>query len=156
MSFVIVALLIALTYLIAGCDYARMKDQESIRTYEAEPPEMPQGTIPISGGAEVLKKSKPEDLHNPLSSTQEVLEKGMLAYGYFCIMCHGQKFDGNGTVGQSFAPLPTNLKSPSVRQQSDGELFYRISFGYKRHPPLSSTVSEGDRWAVLRYIRSMK
>jgi len=156
MSFVIVALFIGLPYFFSGCDYARMKDQESVRTYKAEPPEMPQGTIPVSGGAEVLKKSKPEDLRNPLSSTQEVLEKGRLAYGYFCIMCHGQNLDGNGTVGQSFAPLPTDLKSPSVRQQSDGELFYKISFGYKRHPPLTSTVSEGDRWAILCYIRSNK
>ena len=139
-----------------GCDYARMKDQESIRTYETEPPEMPAGTIPISGGSEVLKNSKPEDLHNPLSGKQEVLERGRLAYGYFCIMCHGQNLDGNGTVGQSFAPLPTNLKIPYVRQQGDGRLFYKISYGYKRHPALASTVSEEDRWAILHYIRSVK
>lgn len=155
MSFLFVALLIAMAYLIAGCDYARMKDQESIRTYEAEPPQMPEGTIPISGGSAVLKASKPENLHNPLSNTWDVLERGRLAYGYFCIMCHGKNFDGNGTVGQSFAPLPTNLKTPYVQQQSDGQLFYRISFGYKRHPSLASTVSEKDRWAILRYIRSI-
>ncbi len=156
MSIILVALLITLSHLLAGCDYARMKDQESIRTYEAEPPEMPEGTIPITGGNTVLKASKPEDLHNPLSSTQEVLERGRLAYGYFCIMCHGQNLDGNGTVGQSFAPLPANLKTPYVQQQSDGQLFYRISFGYKRHPPLASTVSQEDRWAIVRYIRSIK
>jgi len=138
-----------------GCDYARMKDQESIRTYEAEPPEMPTGTIPVSGGFAVLKASKPEDLKNSLPNTREVLEQGRLAYGYFCIMCHGQYFDGNGTVGQSFAPLPTDLKTPYVQQQSDGQLFYRISFGYKKHPPLSTTVSVEDCWAVVRYIRSI-
>ncbi len=153
-SFVIFALFIGLPCLFAGCDYARMKDQESIRTYEAEPPQMPAGTIPISGGSEVLKKSGPDDLHNPLSNTPEILEIGKLAYGYFCIMCHGQDFDGNGTVGQSFVPLPTNLKTPYVEQQSDGKLFYKISFGYKRHPPLITTVSEEDRWAILHYIRS--
>ena len=156
MSFLFVAVFIGLPYLFAGCDYARMKDQESVRTYEAEPPEMPAGTIPISGGSGVLKASKPEDLQNPLSHTQEVLEKGRLAYGYFCVMCHGQKFDGNGTVGQSFAPLPANLVAPYVQQQSDGQLFYRISFGYKRHPPLASSVSEEDRWVILRYIRSIR
>jgi mono/diheme cytochrome c family protein len=148
--------LFLLLCVLFGCDYARMKDQESIRTYEAEPPEMPAGTIPISGGSEVLRNSKPEDLHNPLASKQDVLERGKLAYGYFCIMCHGQNLDGNGTVGQSFAPLPTNLKIPYVQQQGDGQLFYKISFGYKRHPPLASTVSEEDRWAILLYIRSVK
>ncbi len=145
-----------LIHLLFGCDYARMRDQESIRTYEAEPPDMPPGTIPISGGAEVLKASKPADLRNPLANDQKVLEAGKTAYGYFCIQCHGQNLDGNGTVGQSFAPLPTDLKSPYVRQQSDGDLFYKISFGYKRQPPLSTTISEQDRWAILHYIRSIK
>ena len=156
MSSVMVMSVIGLSYFVPGCEYSRMKDQESIRTYEAEPPEMPEGIIPISGGSAVLKASKPEDLRNPLSNTQEVLEKGRLAYGYFCVMCQGQKFDGNGSVGQSFAPLSANLVAPYVQQQSDGQLFYRISFGYKRHPPLASTVSEEDRWAILRYIRSIK
>lgn len=150
------SIFIPLVHLLVGCDYARMRDQESIRTYEAEPPEMPAGSIPISGGAEVLKASKPADLRNPLNNDQKALDAGKIAYGYFCIHCHGQNFDGNGTVGQSFAPLPTDLKSPYVRQQSDGDLFYKISFGYKRHPPLSTTVSEQDRWAILHYIRSIK
>ncbi len=152
----VLSLFLPLILLFFGCDYARMRDQESIRTYEAEPPEMPAGTIPISGGAEVLKASKPADLRNPLANDQKTLDAGKIAYAYFCIHCHGQKFDGNGTVGQSFAPLPTDLKGAYVRQQSDGDLFYKISFGYKRHPPLSTTVSEQDRWAVLHYIRSIK
>jgi hypothetical protein len=43
-----------------------------------------------------------------------------------------------------------------VQQQRDGKLFYRISFGYKRHPPLSRTVSEEDRWAIVHYIRTIR
>ena len=152
---IIVIVLIPLSQTILGCDYARMKDQESVRTYEAEPPEMPEGTIPTGGGYEVLKAANPEVLHNPLPSTQEVLEKGITGYGYFCVICHGPEADGNGTVGQSFAPLPTDLKSPYVQKQSDGILFYRISMGYKRHPLLSDTISEEDLWAIITYIRSL-
>ncbi len=142
--------------LFSGCDYARMKDQESVRTYEAQPPDMPKGTIPVKGGFTVLKASRPESLRNPLPSTREVLEKGRIGYGYFCIMCHGPNLDGNGTVGQSFSPLPTDLKSPYVEQQREGELFYKFSFGFKRQPPLADTVSEEDRWAIIRYVRSVK
>ncbi len=142
--------------LFPGCDYARMKDQESVRTYEAQPPEMPKGAIPVNGGLTVLKSSRPEDLRNPLPSTPDVLEKGRIGYGYFCVMCHGSNLDGNGTVGQSFSPLPTNLKSPYVQHQSDGELFYKISFGFKRQPPLADTVSEEDLWTIIRYVRSVQ
>ena len=152
---IIAIVLISLSQTFLGCDYARMKDQESVRTYEAEPPEMPEGTIPTTGGYEVLKAAKPENLSNPLPSTQEVVEKGRTGYGYFCVMCHGPEADGNGTVGQSFAPLPTDLKSPYVQKERDGVLFYRMSMGYKRHPPLADTVAEEDRWAIITYIRSL-
>ena len=148
--------LAAMGYLLTGCDYARMKDQESVRTYEAEMPGTVEGTIPIDGGIILLKSENPLKIQNPLSSTPETLERGRTAYGYFCIMCHGPKLDGNGTVGQSFAPLPTDLTSSYVRRQSDGALFYKISLGYRRHPPLANTVDGKDRWAILRYIRSLK
>lgn len=156
MAVLFISVVLVMIQVLLGCDHARMKDQESIRTYEAEPPEMPAGTIPVSGGSELIKAFQPDALRNPLPGTRDIQEKGRMAYHYFCIACHGQHLDGNGTVGQSFAPLPTHLKAPYVREQGDGRLFYRISFGYKRHPPLAGTMSEEDRWAVIHYIRSVQ
>jgi mono/diheme cytochrome c family protein len=139
-----------------GCNYGRMYDQESVRTYETPIPEMPEGTIPISGGTEPLKKTAAKGLRNPLPRNPESLEQGKGVYKYFCIQCHGPLADGNGTVGQSFAPLPANLKEKAVQRQTDGELFVKISLGYRRHPPLASTVSEEDRWAVVHFMRGLK
>ena len=141
---------------VCGCDYARMNDQESVRTYKKEIPDMPPETIPITGGLQILGSANPKDLKNPLPYTQETVDQGKEAYFYFCVQCHGPRADGNGTVGQSFAPLPANLGDAGVQRQSDGELFSKISLGFGRHPPLASTVSEPDRWAVVNYIRSMK
>ena len=140
----------------AGCDYGRMYDQESVRTYEKKMPDSPPGTIPISGGIEVLSRTDPQDLKNPVSPTASAIFQGRAAYFNFCVQCHGPQADGNGTVGQSFAPLPANLTDPQVLDQGDGELFYKISLGFGRHPPLASTVSEVDRWAVVNYLRSLK
>jgi len=140
----------------AGCDYGRMYDQESVRTYEKKMPDSPPGTIPISGGIEVLSRTDPQDLKNPVSPTASAIFQGRAAYFNFCVQCHGPQADGNGTVGQSFAPLPANLTDPQVLDQGDGELFDKISLGFGRHPPLASTVSEVDRWAVVNYLRSLK
>ncbi len=148
-------ILLSLVYILLGCDYARMREQASIRTYEAEPPEMPDQSIPIDGGAARLKTADLQKMVNPLPETGEVIERGRIEYGYFCVMCHGQNGDGRGTVGQSFAPLPTDLRSPYVQNQGDGILFYRVNFGYQRHPPLYSTLGQENSWAVIRYVRAM-
>jgi mono/diheme cytochrome c family protein len=140
----------------AACNYSRMNDQESVRTYEKKMPDSPPGTIPISGGVEVLSRTEPKDLKNPVSPTVPAISQGKAAYFNYCVHCHGPRADGNGTVGQSFAPLPSNLTDPQVLDQSDGELFSKISLGFGRHPALASTVSETDRWSIISYLRSLR
>ncbi|MCX5909114.1 MAG: c-type cytochrome [Deltaproteobacteria bacterium] len=139
-----------------GCNYGRMNEQEYFRTYETAIPEMPDGTVPIRGGLEILKKTDPKTLKNPIPYREESIIQGKQAYLYFCVQCHGPQADGRGTVGQSFAPLPSNLSGVAVQEQSDGELFYKISLGFNRHPALASTVVVDDLWAVVVYIRSLK
>jgi len=154
-STVLLTTLFILGTSLLACDYGRMKDQEAVQTYKAELPQMPENTVPTTGGIQVIKESSPDNLHNPLLQTQEVLDRGKDGYGNYCIMCHGSKFDGNGTVGQSFYPLPTNLRSLFVQSQSDGRLFSSITFGLRRHPGLGFMISETDRWAIVHYVRSL-
>ena len=140
---------------LIGCDYARMTDDEAVNTYGKKMPAAPAHTVPIDGGIETLLAADPRNLINPLPMNVDTVEQGRLAYGYFCLHCHGPKAEGHGTVGQSFAPLPTDLNIGAVQQLGDGELFVRISLGYKRCPPLAYTVAEKDRWAVIHYLRSL-
>jgi len=147
-------LLILLSASIWGCDYARMYDQESVRTYKKEMPPMDERTIPVQSGFQVLLTTDPKTLHNPVPPAERSLEDGRRAYGYFCMQCHGPNGDGWGTVGQSFSPLPTDLKSHKVQSQADGRLYARIRLGYKRHPQLYTTVAETDTWAIVNYIKS--
>ncbi|MBI5441816.1 MAG: hypothetical protein HY900_11475 [Deltaproteobacteria bacterium] len=145
----------AALWLLGGCDYARMKDDDALDTYQSEFPAAPKGTVPVGGGVEVLRTADAAKLVNPVPASPEAVEQGRRAYAYFCIPCHGPLLDGNGTVGQSFAPLPTDLRSRLVQDQPDGKLFRKISLGYARHPPLAETVAERDRWAILRDLRAL-
>jgi cytochrome c5 len=138
-----------------GCDYGRMKDQESLRPYKIPLPEMPAGTLPAEGGLQLLRSTRAEDLKLPAPQTPETIEQGETYYEYFCMMCHGPNHDGRGTVGQSFSPLPANLKSPYIQKQGDGALFKKISLGFRRHPPMAYTISEEDRWALVHFIRTL-
>lgn len=145
----------ALLLIVTGCDYARMTDDEAVNTYGKKMPAMPEHTVPASGGIEELKSSDPKSLVNPVAATPEAVTQGRTAYGYYCIHCHGPAADGNGTVGQSFFPLPTDLRIPAVQQQSDGELFVKISLGFKRCPPQALTVAATSRWAIIVYLRTL-
>jgi mono/diheme cytochrome c family protein len=151
-------LLILLTILVLylpGCDYGRMKEDEAINTYQTSLPEMPFKTIPTTDGIERLKEAVPRDLKNPLPRSQGIMDRGKEQYGFYCLQCHGPTGNGFGSVGQSFAPLPTNLTTSYVQKQKDGELYAKIGLGFRRHPPMVTTVSEEDRWAIIHYLRSL-
>jgi mono/diheme cytochrome c family protein len=42
-----------------------------------------------------------------------------------------------------------------VQDETDGELFWKISHGRGPMPPWGH-LADNDRWAVIRYIRSLK
>ena len=136
-----------------GCEYGRMYDQDTVKTYKRKMPAMDKRSVPLSGGYEVLSHSTPGTMANPLADSPLSIERGRLAYGYFCAQCHGPRLDGLGTVGQSFAPLPANLASPGVLSLKDGEIYSKVRLGFKRHPALYTTISEEDTWAVILFMR---
>jgi len=139
--------------------YERMNDQESFRPYEARTPGVAPGAVQTKdgkpAGEEQYKSAPMGSLENPLPAGPDAIARGELSYGYFCIQCHGSRYNGDGTVGQSFAPLPTDLRSEYVQQMSDDELFRSISYGMMRHPPMWYTVSAEDRWSLIRWIQSL-
>ena len=150
------AVVMLILFTLCGCDYGRMYDQDVIKTYGQKMPEMDTRTIPVQDGFQTLLTADPQRLKNPLQYAKASVEQGAQAYSYYCIQCHGPKADGNGTVGQSFVPLPADLSSSDVQGQGDGELYAKIRLGFKRHPKLFTTVSDEDTWAVVIYIRSLK
>jgi mono/diheme cytochrome c family protein len=141
---------------LCGCDYGRMYDQDVVKTYGRKMPEMDGRTIPVQDSFQTLVSADPQRLKNPLPYSKASIDRGAQAYSYYCVHCHGPKADGNGTVGQSFVPLPADLSSRTVQGQSDGELYAKIRLGFKRHPKLFTTVSDAETWAVVMYIRSLR
>lgn len=149
------AVFLAQVLFLWGCEWGHMKKDEAVHTYERTLPDMPKRSIPVDGGIQILREANPLELRNPVPDGVQMVDRGRERYSFYCQQCHGVKADGNGTVGQSFAPLPTNLKGRTVQEQTDGELFYKISLGFNRHPPLYYTITEENRWAIIRYLRSI-
>jgi mono/diheme cytochrome c family protein len=148
----------ALMYYDNNFRYGRMRETPAVRPHEDPILIMEAGLVPINGGEEIYRAAAGVDLMAPISMTSPaVVARGKAVYFTFCAQCHGVAFDGNGTVGQSFHPLPTDLRSFNVQSKPAGELFKSISYGIPggRQPPLDTTITIEDRWKVVAFLNSL-
>ena len=138
--------------------YGRMRETPAVRPYEEPLLVEEAGLVPVNGGEAIFRVSAGADIQSPLEMTQAaVIARGKAVYLIYCAQCHGHQYDGKGSVGQSFAPLPTDLRSAKVQDSADGELFKNVSYGIPggRQPPLHATVTVDDRWRVVAFVKSL-
>jgi mono/diheme cytochrome c family protein len=155
---VIVGAHYALTLLDNVLKVGRMWETPGVRPHEQPLLVMQPGTVPASGGEALYRSASPASLEMPAGAEQEAgVERGKKGYMTFCAQCHGNHHDGNGTVGQSFAPLPADLRTEKVQALSPGAMFKEISYGIPggRQPPLATTVELNDRWTIVAYVKSL-
>jgi mono/diheme cytochrome c family protein len=139
--------------------YGRMRETPAVRPHERPILIMEAGLVPFEGGEALYRAAKPSALTSPLPAQDPaVVAAGRKVYFTYCHQCHGPNYDGNGTVGQSFAPLPTDLKSAKVQKQSEGQLFQHVSYGIGgsgRQPALATTIEMQDRWRIVAFVKSL-
>ena len=136
--------------------FGRMRETPLIKPHEREILVMDKGGIPFSGGETIYRATPGEDLKSPLSLVDsETIKNGETLSATYCTQCHGKNHDGNGTVGQSFYPLPGDLRRAKVQHMPEGVLFKEISYGVPegRQPPLATTIDVLDRWRIIAYVR---
>jgi len=92
---------------------------------------------------------------NPLPDDKKVVEQGEKVAKVNCVSCHGAKGKGDGVAAAALTPKPADWTSSHVQSETDGELFWKISNGRGPMPPWKH-LPENDRWALVRYIRSLK
>ncbi|AOY59317.1 c-type cytochrome [Desulfococcus multivorans] len=153
---IILALFCALV--ATGCNDWRMWETPAVKPHEVPLLVMDGQTVPLADAEAVYRLTDGKALRSPVSAEDpEVLAAGEAGYQIYCAQCHGKYHDGNGTVGQSFEPLPTDLRSERVQFQTDGELFKTVSYGLVdgRQPALATTIAIPERWQIVAYVRSL-
>ncbi|MBP1725735.1 MAG: hypothetical protein H6Q51_1033 [Deltaproteobacteria bacterium] len=154
LSVVVAALRHIDNYAVAG----RMRETPAVRPHEEPTRPMEAGLVPVSGGEALFRATPADDLVSPLKLNEPaVIERGGKLYGIYCAQCHGPNYDGNGTVGQSFHPLPTDLRSAKVQSLSPGAHFKEISYGIPkgRQPALATSIAVLDRWRIVAFVKSL-
>jgi mono/diheme cytochrome c family protein len=94
------------------------------------------------------------DKKNPLPAEAKTLAQGQKVAQSNCVSCHGARGKGDGAAAVALNPKPADWTSKKVQGESDGEIFWKITTGNKAMPSWKH-LPEQDRWALVRYIRSL-
>ena len=92
---------------------------------------------------------------NPITANESSVTAGQKVYAKRCLECHGKTGNGDGPDAADLGIHPAKLSDPSTREQTDGELFWKITTGKKPMPSYGSRLSPTDRWNVINYLRTL-
>ncbi len=97
------------------------------------------------------------------SKAQDELAQGQQVYSLYCVTCHGESGDGQGPVGKTLNPPPRNFGEGDFKfGGTDEAIFELISNGAAAKggsllmAPWGAVIPEADRWALVKFIRSLK
>ena len=96
------------------------------------------------------------NLKNPIEATPANLEKGKEIYTKFCVACHGEAGDGNGSiVANGKFPSPGKYWDKVATGLNEGKMFHSITYGKNLMGQHASQVTKEERWLVINHINEL-
>ncbi|MEE8104379.1 MAG: c-type cytochrome [Planctomycetota bacterium] len=93
---------------------------------------------------------------------REAIERGSKTYARHCASCHGKDGAGDGPAAMFFSPRPRNFLRGNYRFRStpvgnpplDADLYRSIRRGVGMSMPAWPTLSDGQVWDLVEYLKS--
>ena len=93
---------------------------------------------------------------NPIHPSPQALNAARILYDDHCERCHGKSGRGDGADATKFSTSPRDLTDTRrMSEQSDGELFYKISEGRRPMPEFKTKLTEEQRWQLVLLMRAL-
>lgn len=94
-------------------------------------------------------------LINELAATEDNLERGKKMYGIYCIQCHGENGDGQGSlyINKKYTYPPASLLSEKMLANPEAEIYHVITVGFGIMGAHGSMIQPADRWKIAMYIK---
>ncbi len=149
--------------------FTEMHYQPSYRTQEGPRLLPPDGSVPVTG-REVVYASLEEYQQLAMPAASYDAAHAQRLFTVNCAVCHGEGMKGDGPILKFMTrgPFPADLTSAAARASTDGELYGFISGGGRQGlaarlrgressspmPEFRLLLTESERWALVRYLRS--
>lgn len=102
--------------------------------------------------AEYKDKKNPTD-----AADRENMAIGKSLYAKHCKSCHGPEGYGDGPKAADQKGDLGDFSSGDFQAQTDGELFYKSTFGRNDMPEFDKKIPEDeDRWLIVNYLRTLQ
>jgi len=93
---------------------------------------------------------------NPVKSSPESLARAKKWWTLDCVMCHGKEGNGKGETAADMKLTIGDFTDPNtLKDRTDGELFYIIKNGHQDMPPEGPRIKTEEGWDLVNYVRSL-
>lgn len=93
---------------------------------------------------------------NPIPRTDQTIAKGHEIYRFECQTCHGPEGQNDGPAAKIVEEIKKarKLTDPSLQEEPDGSLFWKITEGRGSMPSHEKMLTEEERWLVVHFLRT--
>ena len=100
--------------------------------------------------------AKYQKMENPYADTADADNIGRILYSKHCKSCHGSKGKGDGTKADSIDTEMGDFTDGSLKDQTDGTLYYKTFFGRDDMPSFKKKIKvEEEQWLIINYLRKL-
>ncbi len=93
---------------------------------------------------------------NPVKSTPESIARAKKWWTLDCAMCHNNNGNGKGETAKDMKLNVADFTDPAtLKNRTDGEIFYIIKNGHEDMPPEGQRVKVEENWDLVNYVRSL-
>lgn len=119
----------------------------------------------------VFATDLPPQLAGTPQKMKTLLLRGQQRFNIYCYVCHGYDGSGHGPVNERAVALKMNdpdnnlgitwspaaqLTADTVRVEPVGNIFNKITNGYRTMPSYAAQIPVSDRWAIVAYVRALQ
>ena len=95
---------------------------------------------------------------NPLPPGPAAVAQGAALFRTHCTPCHGPTGRGDGPAAAALDAPTADLTAEHVDDHTDGDIFWWLTYGMAgtAMPGFEHTLSDTERWQLIRFVRSLR